>query len=518
MVKFFIDDKPVEAEEGMTILKAAESVGISIPHLCYHEAFPPEGSCRMCLVEIEGLPKLELACSTQVRDGMKVFTQNEKVIEARKGVLEFLLAEHPLDCPICDKAGDCKLQDYYDEYGQFESQFRENKEKREKKARIGKTLIHDEERCILCRRCVRFLREITKTQELGVFERGIHSRVNIYDLTPVDNNYSGNLAQLCPVGAITDEDFRFKTRSWFLKKGESICPLCSRGCNITIEYHPGNSRFGVPQKVYRIQSRTNPEINGFWICDFGRYEYSYIGESRLDRIVINRAERETEPRWEEASRIVVEKMKRLKFRGKTSRIALILNSWLTNEELFLLHKIFKTDIQGVSLFFVDPPDGEEDNFLLTSERSPNRRGAQELGFTIQALDPEVLAEKTDFLLAFGPFIAETNGIPNLKDSLDKIETKILFTSHSHALNSHFDIVFPTALIAEKEGSLTNIDGKIQDFSQVFDPPGESLPEWTMLVDLGHELGIHSSFYRGFKTPELIRKKMSEEFPFFRERK
>jgi len=206
MIKIFIDGKPYEVKEAQTIFNAAKDNGIDIPHFCYHPAFAPEGTCRMCLVEIEGVPKLELSCSTPVREGMKIQTQSERVVEARKGVLEFLLAEHPIDCPICDQAGDCKLQDYYDEYGLYDSQFRETKEKREKKVEIAKNLLHDQERCVLCRRCVRFLRDVTKTRELGVFERGNHTEINIYDGKPVDNNYSGNLAQICPVGAITDND------------------------------------------------------------------------------------------------------------------------------------------------------------------------------------------------------------------------------------------------------------------------------------------------------------------------
>ncbi len=518
MAKITIDEKPIDIEEGTTVLKAAETAGISIPHLCYHDAFPPEGSCRICLVEIEGLPKLELACSTQVREGMKVLTQSEKVVEARKGVLEFLLAEHPLDCPICDKAGDCKLQDYYDEYGLFESQFKESKEKREKTDKIGKSLIHDEERCILCRRCVRFLAEITKTQELGVFERGVHSRVNIYDLTPVDNNYSGNLAQICPVGAITDEDFRFKTRSWFLKKGESICPLCSRGCNITIEYHPGFSHFGVPRRVYRIQSRKNQEINGFWICDLGRYGHSYLGENRLDEIVINNKEWNIEPNWENISSFICQQLKKIVEGKKVSQIALILNTWLSNEELFLIHKIFRNDQKLNRIFFADNSQAEKDDFLLTAERTPNKKGAREIGFDIQPVKPGALEDKTDMLLAFGPFLAEKFTVSDLKKALEKIETKVLFSSHANDLNSLFDIVFPTALIAEKGGSLTNVDGKIQKFSPAFDSPGDSLPEWRMLSDLGRKFGVNSSFYEGFTTPEAIFTEIGKAVPFFREPK
>ncbi len=248
MAKISIDGKPLEVTDGLTIMKAADSAGIIIPRFCYHPAFVPEGSCRMCLVEIEGLPKLELACSTVVRDGMKVSTGSEKVVEARRGVLEFLLAEHPLDCPICDKAGECTLQDYYEGYGRFKGAFQESKEKREKKLVLGKSLILDRERCILCTRCVRFLTEVTKTQELGVFKRGVHSEISPYEKEPVDNNYSGNLVEICPVGAITDLDFRFKTRPWFLNTGESICPLCSRGCNIYIDYLPGFARLEETKK------------------------------------------------------------------------------------------------------------------------------------------------------------------------------------------------------------------------------------------------------------------------------
>ena len=511
MVKIFIDEKTVEVEEGTTVLKAAEQAGIKIPHLCYHTAFIPEGNCRMCLVEIEGLPKLELACSTQVREGMKVFSKSEKVIEARKGVLEFLLADHPLDCPICDKAGDCKLQDYYEEYGLFESQFREIKEKRKKKVEIGKNLIHDQERCILCTRCVRFLKDVTKTRELGVFNRGVHSEISTYNGQPVDNNYSGNLAEICPVGAITDSDFRFKTRTWFLENGDSICPLCSRGCNIVIQYHKGFSRFPLPKRIYRIKARENAEINKFWICDLGRYGYSYMNENRLDRIltrediILNR---------ENAITSLAEELKTLIQMKKSAHIAVVLNTWLSNEELFLLKKIFLEDLGIEKVHFIDAPEGEPDDFLLTSERSPNRRGAQEIGFDLRPLDPKALAEKTDLLLLFGPSNSANSGLTELGSILDKIKTKVLFSSSSSDLDSQFDIVFPTALIAEKGGSLTNTEGKVQRFSPALEAPGESLPEWKLLVDLANKLGKNLSYYGKFTSPEAISAEMKKEIPFF----
>lgn len=518
MAKIFIDEKHLEIEEDTTVLKAAEHAGIHIPHFCYYPAFLPEGSCRMCLVEIEGLPKLELACSTRVREGMKISTKSEKVIEARKGVLEFLLAEHPLDCPICDKAGECKLQDYYEEHGLFESQFEEFKEKRQKKVKIGKNLIFDQERCILCTRCVRFLREVTETQELGVFNRGISSEIDTYEGLPVDNNYSGNLTEICPVGAITDSDFRFKTRSWFLEKEESICPLCSRGCNIFIEYHPGFPRFPVAKRVYRIKSRENQEVNGFWICDRGRYEYSYIDQDRLDQIILNKTGNKKNITWENVILLIAEKLKRLYHMKKTSHIALILNTWLSNEEFFLINKIFRMDLNVEKIFFADLPEGEEDGFLLTQERTPNKRGAEEMGFDLKPLNLESLGAGTELLMVFGPHLISHFGLKEIELAFDKIETKLLFTSHSNELNAFYDIVLPTALIVEKEGSLTNLEGKVQKFSQALIPLGESQPEWKIMINLAKKLEVNFDSYRQFSSPEIIFQEMGKEISFFEKRK
>ncbi|MGB7296206.1 MAG: 2Fe-2S iron-sulfur cluster-binding protein, partial [Candidatus Aminicenantales bacterium] len=363
MPRIFIDGQALDVAAGLTVLRAAEEAGIQIPHFCYHPAFPPEGSCRMCLVEIEGLPKLELACSTLVKDGMKVQTTSPKVVEARKGVLEFLLAEHPLDCPICDKAGECKLQDYFEEYGLFRSQFNEAKERREKKVRLGKNLILDRERCILCTRCVRFLSEISKTGDAGVLHRGIHSEVGIYESEFIDNNYSGNLAEICPVGAITDTDFRFKTRAWFLEKKESICPFCSRGCNIFIDSHPGFPRVPRSRRVYRIRARENPEVNSFWICDFGRYGYPALDQGRQESLIWKKEGRDTALSWAKVLQILTEKIRSLIYRNKVSRLGVVLHTNLTNEELFLAKRLFQMDLGIQKIYLADPPPGQADGFL-----------------------------------------------------------------------------------------------------------------------------------------------------------
>lgn len=513
MVKIFIDEIDIEVEEGTTVFNAAKKAGIEIPHFCYHPAFIPEGTCRMCLVEIEGIPKLELACSTVVRDGMKVKTRSEKVVEARKGVLEFLLADHPLDCPICDQAGDCKLQDYYEAYGLFDSQFSEVKEKSEKKRKIGKTLIHDQERCVLCRRCVRFTREITKTAELGVFERGAHAEISIMEDTPVDNRYAGNLAQICPVGAITDQDFRFQTRNWFLKSGDSICPLCSRGCSISIDSHKGFSRFRVPKRVYRIQARKNPAVNGFWICDFGRYGYSYIDENRLDRILSNNGQ-SRELKWGDALKVIAEKIKSLHDMGGESQAVLVLNSWMTNEELFLVKKLFIEVLNIQNLYFIDLPDEDGDEFLLTADRSPNRRGVQELRIESRPFALEVLPGSIGLLFVFDSPIPDQSRMSGVKAAFDRAKFTVLLSSRETELCPVADIVLPTPVIAEKEGSLTNVDGLVQTFKPAVDAIGDSWPEWKILVDLAKRTNINFKYYSQFSSPESVLEEMRKEIPDF----
>ena len=514
MPKIFIDDRAVEAAQGQTVLRAAESAGIPIPHFCYHPAFAPEGSCRMCLIEIEGIPKLELACSTVVREGLKVQTKSPKVVEARKGVLEFLLAEHPLDCPICDKAGECKLQDYFEEYGLFRSQFKESKEKREKKFKLGRNLILDRERCILCTRCVRFLNEITKTEDAGILNRGIHSEVGIFESEFIASNYSGNLAQICPVGAITDSDFRFRTRVWFLESRESVCPLCSRGCNIIIDSHPGFPRLPRGRRVYRIRARWNPDVNSHWICDHGRYGYAYLDEGRQDRLVWKKGSRDTGLSWDKAAGILSEKIQGLMLRGKSQRIGVILNPNLTNEELFLADRLFRKGLGIEKIYGAGPAPEKGDDFLLTADRAANSRGLREICPAVRAPEPKDLAE-LDLLLLFGHHLGAAERSADLLKALEKVEVKALFVSHRSALDDFVDFVIPVPAIAEKSGSLTNIDGRAQPFSAGLAFEGDGLPEWKALLDLAKELNVDHRYFWPLDSPAAVFRVLQEEIPFFK---
>jgi len=514
MVKLTIDDRVLETREGLTILRAAQESGIDIPHFCYHPAFAPEGSCRMCLVEIEGSPKLELACSTPVREGQKVRTRSPRVIEARKAVLEFFLAEHPLDCPICDKSGECKLQDYYDEHGLFDSRLKDAKEKREKKVAIGDKLILDRERCVLCTRCVRFLQEVTGTGELGVVNRGNHSEISTYESEKVANNYTGNLVDICPVGAITDADFRFKARVWFLAAEESICPLCGRGCNIFIDVHPGFPRVLLPQRAYRIRPRENPDVNGHWICDFGRSSYAYLDRGRLDRPVQNKGSRETVLTREKASQIIAAKIRGLMELNKSSRIAVILNTTLTNEELFLADRVFRKGLGLKNIFVADPPEGTADGFLQTAERTPNKRGAAAIGPFPVVPGPGDLASGVDLLLIFGHFLAAQSPPGELKAAFDRIEAKYLWASHRSPLDELVDIVIPTPVVAEKSGTLTNVDGRVQSLSPALDFCSEGWPEWRALLDLAAALGLDRAYFGLLASPADVLAVMKKETAFF----
>jgi NADH-quinone oxidoreductase subunit G len=488
MIALEIDGLAVRAAEGTNVLKAAEQNGISIPHFCYHPALEAEGSCRMCLVEIEGLPKLELSCSTVVREGMVVRTSTERVRQTRRDVLEFLLAEHPLDCPICDKAGECRLQDYYEAHGLFPGRFVETKEKRDKLVRIGKGLILDRQRCILCTRCVRFLRKVTKTCELGVFERGVRAEVGTYDGSPVDNNYAGNLVDICPVGAITDEDFRFKTRAWFLKRRPTVCSRCSRGCAVVVESVSGYPLSRGERRVFRVRAGENPAVNGPWMCDFGRAGRRDIDEGREMGGAKSASPGEAVS-WQKALADVVAAIRAVPSPGRGEAIGVVLNSRMTCEELALARTVFVDGLGLAKVFFADPKPGPADGFLLTRERVPNARGVLEAGFAPRPPDLGALASPIGVLLVFGPQLIEHFSEGPLSRALAGIPSIFLFTAHASPLDRMADIVFPLGVPEEKSGTYINVDGLRQSFGRALEPPPGVTTEREILIRLAQGLGI-----------------------------
>jgi len=483
-----IDGRTIQVPEGTNVLRAAEQAGIAIPHFCYHPGLEVEGNCRMCLVEIEGLPKLELSCSTLVREGMVVRTSTECVRQARKDVLEFLLAEHPLDCPICPKAGECRLQEYYELHGRYAGRMIEPRERREKKLPIGRGLLLDRERCVLCTRCVRFLRGYTRTGELGIFERGVRSEVGIFDGRPVDNDYSGNLVDICPVGAITADDFRFKTRAWFLKRRPSVCPHCSRGCAVVVEFVAGYPLRRSEKRVYRITARENAAVNGFWICDLGRDGRHDIDDGRHDRLLKAGAPA-AGLSWPKALADVAAVIRSVPGPERTGKIAVVLNARLTCEELALAKGLFVTGLGSGKVFFADRKPGAADGLLLTSDRVPNGRGALEAGLELRPADLDEIAT-SQVLLVFGSALAGHFEKQEIARAFAAVPSKYLFAAHTGPLDRLTDLVFPVAVPAEKSGTYVNTDGIRQTFDRAVDPCPGVVPEGAIFAGLANLLGLN----------------------------
>ena len=511
MVKFTLDSRPVEVPEGTTILQAADRIGVRIPRFCYHPAFAAVGSCRLCLVEIEGSSKLELSCSTPVRDGMAVRTGSDKVVEARRDILEFFLADHPIDCPICDKAGECDLQDYFQEFGLLRGAFAESKERRDKKEAIGKNLLLDRERCVLCTRCVRFGQLVTRTGELGVFQRGLKTEIGFFEGRPVNHGYSGCLSEICPVGAITDADFRFKTRAWFLERADSICPRCGRGCNIIIEHTLGFPRVPGSRRIRRIKARPNPEVNGFWICDLGRYGYSSDDVDRQECLKVREGLLPGPAAWEDVTTFLGGRLTQ----AASGRVGVIVSSLLSNEELFLVRRLFLQGLNCRKIFIIDPKDGGADGFLLTAERTPNRRGAAEIGFKFGLPDLRSLSGELDLAFLFGLHLFDHFRPEDIRTFLGSIPVKVLLTSRAQPEAAAFDLILPTPPPAEKSGSFVNVDGRVQGFAPVRPSRGQAMAEWDFLLRLARASGIELGAYSRMNRLEDVRDIMGLEFPAVR---
>lgn len=483
MAKITIDGRHLEAADGLTILQAAEGAGISIPHFCNHPGLAPEGTCRMCVVDIAGLAKLELSCATVVREGMEIETRSPRVLEARRGVLELLLADHPMDCPVCDKAGECLLQDYYREHSLMPSDFHENKIRREKLLPIGGKLLLDRERCILCTRCVRFLRDVIKTGELGVFERGGRSVIGVFEDRPVANAYSGNLVDLCPVGAITDTSFRFRARTWFLEGKPSICPFCARGCRVWVDVHPGFARHPETGGIFRVRPRPDAAGRGLWICDEGRYAWLEIESRRSRRIVWNKGGRKAVLSGNKASSLLAARIRALAETGRMNRLTIILHSGLTCEEWSAAAEFAAAFPSRPNILLADPTDGGGDDFLRTAERVPNKRGAAASGLDLRPFDPKALTSPTEILLVFAGLRGDLGFLECNRRAWENTAVKALVSPVLTSLDAGFDFILPCAIPYEKSGSYLAADGRRLEFAAVRPAPEEARAEGEILRSL-----------------------------------
>ena len=493
MANITIDGKNFTVKDGITIIEAIDEVKSQLPRYCYHPGLSIAGNCRICQVEVDKMPGTVIACNTRVAEGMVIHTASAKAKESQSTVLEFLLANHPLDCPVCDQAGECKLQDYYMDYGVYDAKFDETKVKKTKKAKsIGPTIMLDQERCILCSRCVRFGDEITKTHDFGIFGRGHNASIDIYPGQELDNKYSGNVADICPVGALTDKDFRFKMRVWYLGKQDSICPGCSRGCNTSVQFEKSRPYHLKGDRVMRLKPRENKDVNQWWMCDEGRYAYKAIDQGRLR--AIKTPKKATQ--WKQALEETAETLKA----KDSSRWAFLASPQNTNEELFLVKKLFLEKLQWKQWAFQAPgQEGFEDNFLIRKDKNPNTAGAgQILGAPAQEMSALIEKAKKgglDGLVIFYHDLAKVFGADALQEIRKNVKTLIYVGIHQNPTAEAADIVLPVASYAEKEGTFTNFEGRVQRIRKAVEPLAETLPDWDLLLNLLGLVGVSSKYLR-----------------------
>jgi NADH-quinone oxidoreductase subunit G len=479
MPKCTIDGKPIEVPAGTTIIEAADRNGIEIPHFCWHRDLPVDGNCRMCLVELETWPKLQIACNIPVSEGMVVKTKSPRALEAHRTTLEFLLINHPIDCPVCDQAGECYLQDNYMGHGLYDSKVEiEDKVNKRKVVDLG-PIVLDAERCVLCTRCIRFEREVTGTNTFELVNRGDHTQISTFDNRPILHDYAGNLADVCPVGALLSHDFRFKMRVWFLKSHDSVCPGCSTGCNISVDERDG--------EVQRLRPRRNVDVNKSWMCDIGRSSYKEIGLTSR----VSGARVKGPSKWEGQSlaAILDTVAGRIKEAGGAS--AFLASPQATNEDLFAFRAL--AEAAGGKLDFrVGDPQTKvrvrSDNVLLREDRNPNTQGCLDQGLGragVPAILDACRSGAVKVLVLQGPELLRA---PEAVEATSKVPFIAVMATHEGPELDRAHAVLPAAFWAEVDGTFTNYQRRVQRIRRAVVAPGGALPRWDLAGGLLQRLG------------------------------
>ena len=501
MPTFKLDGNTIPFEPGDSIIKAAWKQGIEIPHYCWHPGLSSPANCRMCLVEIapkpgtrpvsldileydaeagtyrpKQKPKLQPACYTPAAEGMEVLgNTSEHVRRARHDVQEFLLLNHPVDCPICDQSGECKLQDYWLEHGQYKKRMRDEPVHKPKGVVFGPSIVYDAERCVMCTRCVRFMSEVAKDPVLDMRERGNLNEIVVAPGRQLDGHYTFMTEHVCPVGALTTKDFRFKARVWFLRAADSVCQGCATGCNAHLDYDP---RYN---KAYRYRPRDNERVNKFWMCDDGMLTYKAAHEGRV-----------VEARVKGAATSVARALDEVKqlFAGvPKDAVAIVLSAQHSLEDNWALREIGSALLGSKSLYASGKADGYEDDILIHRDKNPNTRGVHELAVgakPVQALVDDIAAGRVTHVLALGGAAAvATEGLRKAK--------VVTIAAHEGPLTDCATVVLPATSWAESAGTYVNAKGLRQVAAKALEPQGTSQPAWKHLADVAAALGYEASW-------------------------
>jgi NADH-quinone oxidoreductase subunit G len=441
MVKLTINDQEMQAQKGSLLIDKLLDENIHIPHFCYHKALGKDGNCRMCMVEIEGQKRPQIACDTPIKEGMIIRTQSEKIRAVRRDILEMELINHPIDCPTCDQAGECKLQDYYMESGFYHSRVNvESKVTGKKRTDLGANVMLDQDRCVLCTRCVRFCSDITKTSELGVISRADHSVIDIFPGRPLSNPYAMNVVDLCPVGALTSKDFRFQQRVWFLESFNAICNGCSKGCNIFVDHRKEKYK---DDQVFRFRPRHNDEVNGYFMCDYGRLSYTQEGENRLTQAMVENKE--------VSGLDAISKL--YETLSKNNNALFLVSPNLCLEEMQNLKAFAQStgaNISGYSPQYIDESFG--DDYLKRNDKSANRASFKEASIS------EDEEEFKRYLDAASLVVVFDNNYFDLNMSLLENKQVISCFAHTTKTIEQSNVVIPLASFYEKNGTYINCDG------------------------------------------------------------
>ena len=507
-VKLTIDGREVTVEKGKSVLQAAIEHGISVPYYCYHPGIGVDGSCRVCIVKIEKMPKLQTSCSTTCAEGMVVDTKSPEVAAARAGVFEFLLVNHPLDCPVCDKGGECPLQDFSYQFGPDASRMefpRRTFDGEGAKADVdfGPTLMLNRNRCILCTRCVRFMRDVEGDAQINIIDRGNGSEIATFQEEGVHSLISGNLMDVCPVGAITTRDYRFKSRPWDNPNAaDTICTQCSKGCSVTA-WIKAKPEWAKGSRLIRFTPRFNPDVNGYWMCDIGRFNYHWIeGDDRLRQPLERDATGAQHPvAWHDV-------MPKIAARMGAGTVRFLLSAHASHEELFLFTRLAGTTAPAISWRYQPKEQPAQSKFQVPAVDAPNVNGARifglapgKVGDEVQAADLSALRAAVDggqvaALYVFDPgpdgSVGDTAWIVDARrrGTLPLLVVQGVLTTD---LSRAADFVLPGASYVEKEASYTNDQGRLQGTLRAMPAPGEAMEDWQILVNLSAAMGVAADY-------------------------
>jgi NADH-quinone oxidoreductase subunit G len=482
-VTVIIDGKTLQVPKGTMLIEACNQNGADVPFFCYHPGLSSPAVCRQCLVDVKGQPKPVPSCYTPVADKMEVMTRSPRALDVRRQMLEFTLVNHPIDCPICDKAGECMLQKQYFDWDAKLARNDGIKVHKEKVVDLGPTIVLDQERCILCTRCIRVCDEVAHNHQLEMAQRGDHEVLTTAPGHQLDNPYSLNTVDVCPVGALTSKDFRFSMRVWELYTTPSICPGCATGCNVEVHHSRG--------KIHRLVPRENQAVNKHWMCDEGRLTYKRVHAQRLAAPVSAGIPVEWDKALDDAGRLL-----RAALDANPAAVGVVMNAQSTNEDLYALARLTFDHLGLGKAYLAGLDQGWSDDILVSADKNPNTAGAMAIGAgrlrSLLDLANDLKSGAVTTLLVVGTHGVVATDAPSALP-LDKLKTLVVIGTHRDAVAAAAQVALPLTEWAESDGTFTNRLGMVQRVRAAVPPAGDSLPGWDILSHLARKLGATMDF-------------------------